>query len=202
VERTRASPPSEGAADFAQVEAALLKLGSTRLLARLYNNAAYNAIKEGIPTLARPLLARAVPILRELGDPGFEILQRGNTGLEALFSGDVDRAEAAFRDQLRLCREHAVVHLAAEGLGGMAAIMAQRGDAERAARLLGAAGAIGPVADDDVTRHLERFFSEARARLEEGVWRAAEAEGAALALEEAIEVALDTAISGAVQARG
>jgi predicted ATPase/DNA-binding SARP family transcriptional activator len=202
MERALARPPSEGAAELAQAEAALRKLGSTRLLASLYNSAAYNAIKEGSPGLARPLLDRALPIVRELGDPVFHILQQGNTGLEALLSGDIDRAEAAFDDQLRLCREYVVAHMAPEGLGGMAAIAAHRGDPERAARLLGAASAIGPVGDADVTGHLEQqFFSAARKQLTREGWRAAETEGAGLRLEEAIELALDEAASGAVQLR-
>jgi tetratricopeptide (TPR) repeat protein len=197
-ERALALPPSEATVEFAQAEAALLKLGSSRLLVGLYNNAAYNAIKEDRPELARPFLARAVPVLRKLGDPSYEIMQQGNLGLEALLTGSVDRAEAAFREQLRLCREHAIVHLASEGLGGMAAIAAHRGDAVRAAQLLGAAAAIGPIADDDVTDRLEPFFSAARKRLGEGEWLDAEARGRTCGFDEAIEFALDEALDGAV----
>jgi predicted ATPase len=202
MERALATPLSHGTAQVAEAEAALRKVGSSRLLISLYNNAAYNAIKEGVAELARPMLERAAPIIRELGDPQLEILQLGNTGLEALLSGAIDRAEAAFEDQLRLCREHVIPNLAPEGLGGIAAIAACRGDPERAARLFGAANSIGPVADEDVMRHLERFFSAARAQLDEGVWRASEVEGAALGLEEAIEVALDDTVNGAAQTRG
>jgi predicted ATPase/DNA-binding SARP family transcriptional activator len=192
MERALAAPLSEGTAELAEAEAALRRVGSSRRLVGLYNSAAYNAIKEGVPELARPLLDRARPIIRELGDPVWDILQQGNVGLEALFNGDIDRAETAFADQLRLCREHVVDHLASEGLGGMAAIAAHRGDPERAAFLLGAAAQIGPIGDADVIGRLERrFFSGARTLLAEEDWRAAEAAGAAVGLEQAIELALD-----------
>jgi hypothetical protein len=49
-------------------------------------------------------------------------------GVAALFAGDFDRARAAFEEQLRLSREH-VLWVAAEGIAGIAAITAARGDA-------------------------------------------------------------------------
>jgi predicted ATPase len=202
MERALARGFSEGTAELTEAEAALREVGSSRLLVSLYNSAAYNAIKEGVPELARQMLDRAVPILGELQDPLFDILQHGNTGLEALLSGDIDRAERAFEEQLRLCREHVVADMAPEGLGGMAAIAAHRRDPERAARLLGAASTIGPFGDADVTSHLEQqFFSAARKQLGEEKWGGAEAGGAALGFEEAIELALDQATSGAVRPR-
>ena len=82
----------------------------------------------------------------------------GNVGMEALFNDDLDRAQEAFDEGLRLCREHVVTHFAPEGLGGLAAIATRRGDPERAARLLGAATAIGPVGDADVNAQLEEHF--------------------------------------------
>jgi class 3 adenylate cyclase len=192
MERALAAPPSAGAAELAEAEAALRKLGSPRLLVSLYNSAAYNAIKEGIPELARPLLDRAIPLISDLGDPVLQMLQQGNTGLEALFSGNITRAEAAFEEQLRLCSEHAVANnLACEGLGGMAAIAAHRSDAERAARLLGAANAIGPVGDADVNGQLEEhFFAPGRAEHGRRRWTEARAAGAQLSFQEAIGVAL------------
>lgn len=48
----------------------------------------------------------------------------------------------------------------------MAAVVAHRGDPERAARLLGAASTVGPVGDAEVNGHLEQhFFSAARKQL-------------------------------------
>jgi hypothetical protein len=61
---------------------------------------------------------------------------RGNLGLAALFTGDTDAAERAFREELMLCRELVVLPIAFEGLRGLAAIAAGHGDGQRAAALL------------------------------------------------------------------
>jgi hypothetical protein len=154
----------------------------------VYGNAGYNAIKAGRPEIAAPFLAQALPLARELGDPVNMAVTRGNVGLEALFADDLDRARDAFDEQLRLCREHVVMHLASEGLGGLAAIAVRRGDPDRAAPLLGAATAIGSVADADVNAQLEqRFFAHARRA---PGWNDAHAAGARMGFEEAIAFAL------------
>ena len=164
-ERTLAVSLQDDTGELEQAVAALRKLGSTRILLALYNSTAYNAIKAGRHRAARPFLAQAVPLAHELGDPVFLALTCGNVGLEALFTDDLARAREAFEEQLRLCRELVVKHLAAEGLGGLAAIAARRGNPERAAQLLGAATATGPVGDADVNAQLEeQFFAPARLR--------------------------------------
>ena len=134
---------------------------------------------------------RAVPLAHELEDPLSLALVYGNVGLEALFMDELDRAQDAFDQQLRLCNEHVVTHLAAEALGGLAAIATRRGDPERAARLLGAANATGPVGDADVSAQLEQhFFASARARHGTRRWSRARAAGAEMTFEQAIDFAL------------
>ena len=128
MQRTLAVPLQDDTGELEQAAAALRKLGSTRVLARLYNNTAYNAIKSGRPTAARPFLAQAVPLADELGDPVFSAVTCGNVGLEALFTDDLVRARDAFEEQLRLCREYVLKYVASEGLGGLAAIATRRGD--------------------------------------------------------------------------
>jgi predicted ATPase/DNA-binding SARP family transcriptional activator len=189
--RAGAVPPDGDTGELEEAAAALGKLGSTRALLSLYNNAAYDAIKVGSPERARPFLAQAAPLAQELGDPVFLALTYGNTGLEALFTNDLDRARDAFYEQLRLCREHVVKHMAAEGLGGLAAIASRRGDLERAGKLLGAATAIGPVGDADVTAQLEEhFYAPACARGGTRHWSDARTTGAKMSFEEAITFAL------------
>ncbi|MET0973393.1 MAG: hypothetical protein ABWY95_08235 [Thermoleophilaceae bacterium] len=194
LERAGSVGVDEGTAELEEAAAALRKLGSSRILHALYNNSAYNAIKAGKPERARPFLAQAIPLADEIGD-GVELaLVSGNVGLEALFSEDFDRAREAFMEQLRRCRESVVTHLAAEGLGGLAAVETRRGDPARAARLLGAANATGTVGDADVNTQLEeRFFAGARARCGRRRWSEAEAAGAELSFEEAITFALNPA---------
>jgi predicted ATPase/DNA-binding SARP family transcriptional activator len=188
--RALAVSPERDTGELEQAATALRKLGSARPLLSLYNNAAYNAIKAGSPQSARPLLAQAVPLAQELGDPVFLALTCGNVGMEALFNEDLDRAEDAFDEGLRLCREHVVRHFAPEALGGLAAIASRRGDTERAARLLGAATAIGEVGDADVSAELEEhFFAPARA-YGTRLWCEAYTAGAQMSFEGAITLAL------------
>ena len=128
----------------------------------------------------------------ELGDPVFSAVTCGNVGLEALFTDDLDRAQDAFEEQLRLCREYVVKYVASEGLGGLAAIATRRGDPELAARLLGAATATGPVGDADVNAQLEeQFFAPARLRTRH--WSQAHTAGTQMGFEEAIAFALTPA---------
>jgi predicted ATPase/DNA-binding SARP family transcriptional activator len=189
--RALALSAAEGSAEFDAAVAALRRVGSSRELAGLYSDAAYNAIKEGRPERASPLLDQALALARELGDPVTLAFVCGNLGLEALFSGDLDRARAAFNDQLRICREH-VLWVAAEGLSGLAAVAAQRDDPKHAALLLGAATGIGPWdADADVGDALEQqFFEPARQHYGERRWSKQHAAGTRLSLEEAIDLAL------------
>jgi predicted ATPase/DNA-binding SARP family transcriptional activator len=187
--RAAAVAPEHDSGELEQAAAALQQLGSTRLLLALYNNTAYNAIKSRRPEAARPFLAQAVPLAHELGDPVYTALTCGNVGLEALFTDDLDRAQDAFDEQLRLSGEHVVKHLAAEGLGGLAAIATRQGKPERAARLLGAATATGPVGDADVNAQLEEeFFAPARERTPQ--WTLAHTAGVQMAFEETITFAL------------
>jgi predicted ATPase/DNA-binding SARP family transcriptional activator len=189
LERASAIPLEDDTGELDQAATALRKLGGARPLLALYTNASYGAIKEGRPEAAGPFLAEAVPLARELGDPVVLAITLGNVGLEALFTGDLDRARSAFEEQVRLCREHVLRFLAAEGLGGLAAIATRRGDPERAARMLGAATAFGSVGDADVEPQLEeQFFAPARLRTQD--WSQAHTAGAQMGFEEAIAFAL------------
>jgi tetratricopeptide (TPR) repeat protein len=184
-------PAEQADAELEEAAAALRQISSSRVLTILYSNASYNAIKAGRPKRARPLLDRALPLARDLDEPLTLALVYGNVGLEALFIDDLDRAQDAFDKQLRLCSEQVVPHFAGEPLGGLAAIAARRGDPERAARLLGAATATGPVGDADVNAQLEEhFFEAARARHGPQGWRRAYAAGAEMSFDEAVGFAL------------
>ena len=74
----------------------------------------------------------------------------------------------------------------------MAAIAAARGDADRAARLLGAGGACGEVGSSAVVAELDhRFFAAARARAGPAAWASSQARGARMSFDEAIRYALE-----------
>jgi predicted ATPase/DNA-binding SARP family transcriptional activator len=189
--RALAASAAQGDEELDAAADAMRKIGGTRELVGLYSDAAYNAIKEGRPERAAQLLDEAMPLARRLGEPLALAFVWGNVGLEALFNSDLDRAQEAFDEQLRLCREHRF-WVAAEGLSGLAALAAKRNDPARAARLLGAATSIGPWdADADVRGALERrFLGPARRRYGEPGWQRGESAGGRLSLEEAIDLAL------------
>jgi tetratricopeptide (TPR) repeat protein len=190
-----AVPLEPGAAELEQAATALRKIGGSRHLVKLYSSAAYNAIKAGSPERARPLLDRALPLARELGDPLLQAFVWGNVGFEALFTGDLDRARSAFDQQLRLCQNH-VFWVGVEAMIGLAAIATRLGDPERAARLLGAATATGLCADADVTAELEEhFFAPARARHGTRHWSEAHSAGAELSFEQATAYALNSSVT-------
>jgi hypothetical protein len=117
----------------------------------------------------------------------------GNIGLANLFDGDRGRASAAFTRQLRLCVDHASPYSAGEGLAGLAAVASIHGRYEQAARLLGAARAMGyPPADaHTIDDRLERdYFAPARASYGIHTWQAEEQAGAKLSYHQAIACAI------------
>ena len=155
--------------------------------------AAYGALSFGGEQDAKEYVARATAIARGLDDRFTWIIIRGNFGLAALLTGDTEAAEDAFRDELRLCRELVVLPFASEGLQGLAAVAAVRGDNDRAARLLGAAAEDRhDRAEDPVETRLDtEFFEPARTHHGADAWDATAREGSVLSFDDAIAYALE-----------
>jgi hypothetical protein len=150
------------------------------------------AVTQGSFELAAAYLDEALELARRTGERLRVMLVMGNLGLAALFTADLECAAAHFAEQLRLSREHAVHWMAAEGIGGLAAIAARQDETERAACLLGGAESLANILDDAAGVRLEQeFFSPARERLGEKRWRVAYANGARLGFDEAVSLALD-----------
>jgi predicted ATPase/class 3 adenylate cyclase len=170
----------------------LAEVGNVLFLANLLASAAYGAMSMGSDLDAKELVERAVPIARRLDDPSLWMMVHGNFGLAALLTGDIEPARHAFREELRLCRELVVRPFAFEGLSGLAAVAATRGETDRAARLAGAASALHDGAPYAVVEdRLDAiFFAAARASCGTDAWNAAADEGAALSFDEAIAYAL------------
>jgi len=174
----------------------LAQAGNDRELSRTYSNAAWQAIVED-----------RVPDAISLGEVSLRAAERTDhwygtvivlsiIGLANLFSGDIPQARAAFERSIRLCAEHTVKRHG-EHLAGMAAVAADQGRDQTAARLLGASRAIaGPLMPDDeeIYDRLERdYFAPARARYGPAAWRDAEQAGAALSYTHAMAEALEVA---------
>jgi predicted ATPase len=170
----------------------LERVGNLFSVADLLASAAYAALCLGSDVDAAEFVARATPGTGELDNAYLWMLLRGNAGLAALFTGDADAARDAFREELELCRDLAVLPVAAEGLGGLAAVATVRGELERAARLYGAAEAhrYGQAWVPVDERLRTAFFDPARARFGDEAWDAAVRRGAALSFEDAIAAAL------------
>jgi len=123
------------------------------------------------------------------------VLLQGTLGIAKLVVGDADAAHDAFGEELRLCRELRVLPLASEGLLGLAAVEAVRGDLHRAAPLVGAADAhwYGSQQDEVMARLRTAFIDPAGTRHGSEAWDAAVRDGAAFSFEDAIAYALDEA---------
>jgi hypothetical protein len=133
----------------------------------MHFDAAYVALIEDRPAEAMRLLEIAVPAAERADSPVITMLLLGNVGLAHLFSDSLGGARDAFEQQLRLCRGRPFRYGADEGLAGLAAVRASDGRPDQAARLLGAARAIGypPAGDQPIYIRLERdYFAPARAR--------------------------------------
>jgi predicted ATPase len=172
----------------------LIPLGNDREVASAYSTAAYVALTEDRITEATSLLDTALQVAGRIEDPWETTIILSNLGLSRLFSGDLDQARDAFERGLRLCAQHALRETADEGLAGLAAVAAAQGQDERAARLQGAAHALGyPAAtfDKRIDDRLERdYLATARSRYGDVAWRADEQAGAGLSREQAVAYAL------------
>jgi predicted ATPase/DNA-binding SARP family transcriptional activator len=192
LDRALSLPPDEAREDFERAEAALRDVGNARGVVDLYAQSAQNSIRTGCPERAGPWLAEALSLARALGDPGDLLGVLAVEGVYRVLAGEVEPAERAFEEHLRLCRESEFVDDAPTGLAGLAATAASAGEDDRAGRLLGAATALGPMNDAEVMVQLEeRFFAPARARLGEQAWNEARRAASAMSADDAIAFALD-----------
>jgi predicted ATPase/DNA-binding SARP family transcriptional activator len=202
VERALALPPDQADESIERAAKAARELGATWSLLTLYWGAAHNALRAGDPDLTGRWLDRALPIARG-EDPADLVFEPGVVGLHALLIGEVESAAAAFEEQLRRCGELAVPHHATWALAGLGAVAAAHEQDDRAATLLGAAAALGPIDHEDVVAQLhDRFFTPASARHGERRWHQAREAGATLSFEQALDFARETtaALSGSAEA--
>jgi len=118
-------------------------------------------------------------------------------GWAALVRGNLQQAEALHRESLALSRQLGDKLVAAEALEGLAEHASPRGEAERVARLFGAAEALREVVGyrQEPREHALRkpYLAVVRPQLAEAKWEAAWTEGRRLGFEEAIAYALEKA---------
>ena len=126
--------------------------------------------------------------------PGLSMLLQGNLGLATLLTGEQERADEAFRNQMDWCRKLVARPFACEGLAGLARVALSRHGLKRAARLAGASEAhrYGQQRNPIDERLDAMFFTPARVRSGPETWDPDLREGATLSLAEAIASALET----------
>jgi predicted ATPase/Tfp pilus assembly protein PilF len=158
------------------------------------NNLGTLACQRGDYERALALFEEVLAINREGRDRYLLALALSNLGFTTLMLGDVERARDLLRNGLAAAREIGQVDLFIYGFASLAAAYA-REEPARAARLLGRADAMREeTASRDVVSFEPRIRDEAeaelRARLGEDGYATAYAEGRALALEDALTLAL------------
>jgi tetratricopeptide (TPR) repeat protein len=180
---------------LSQAAELLIPPGNFRAVACLYSSAAYAALGEDSVDEATSLLDKALEAVSKIDDPWETMIILGNVGLARLFAGDPEDAREPFERELRLSVENRFRKGADEAVAGLAAVAAAEGRDEVAARLQGAARALGyPPAmfDKRIDDRLQRtYIAPARRRYSHAAWQAAERAGAALTRAQATAYALE-----------
>ena len=166
------------------------------LAGRVSINLAVAPRAQGQYALAAEHLEDALRLEREAGYTEGMILALGDLGNLARDQGDYARALALYREALELGRSHPGTRVVTEVIEAVGIVAAAVGQAERAARLLGAAEAqrdrLGlryRVREDQVA--LEHAVAATRAALGEPAFATAWAAGRSLTPAQAIAEALD-----------
>jgi len=137
----------------------------------------------------------SVALQRELGTRGGVSMGLYNLGWMALLQDDLGRAASFFRESLSLSWDTRLNPIVQSALEGFACVAGARGNAERAARLWGAAQALheakGIPRDIDFLAEADARISAVRLGMGEEIWEEAWRKGKAMALDEAVSYALE-----------
>jgi len=143
---------------------------------------------------ARGLYEECLAISRETGDRQREAVVLGCLGYVAQDQGDWGLAEARIVEALGLLRELNFKYGAATFLLAMAGPIGAKGDAERAAQILGAGEAlleaIGVGLQPADKLEVDRYRVAVREQLDDATFEAARAAGRAMSVEKAVAYAL------------
>jgi len=140
----------------------------------------------------------SIALFQELGDRHFTNGSRSEIGHVWRQEGRFAEAAARYRETLPVWQELGQRAAVAHQLECLAFIAIDAGQAQRAARLLGAAEALREVIGSEMTRmerhEYERAVARLRALPDEVAVTAAWASGRALSLDEAVQFALDNEV--------
>jgi tetratricopeptide (TPR) repeat protein len=160
-----------------------------RVAATAINNLSDLALVEGEYGLAARLAEESLTEARELGHRESAVLALLNLAQANLFLDSLDEAARALEEALELAVELGYRETIAYALEGCAAIAAERGDAVRSARILGAAesllDAIGSSLDHAAAKRHELTLKALQRELGEQLLAEHLQEGRALTVDEA-----------------
>jgi predicted ATPase/class 3 adenylate cyclase len=169
--------------------------GDKHSLAYCMNNLAMVVCSQGDLGRAAQLTEEAVALFRELGARGDSALGLCNMGWIALLRDDLGRAANHYRESLSLSWDAGMTLVVQGGLEGLACLAGARVEAQRAARLWGAAQALhetkGIPRDTDFLAEADARISAVRSGMGEEVWKEAWRKGRKMTLDEAISYALE-----------
>ena len=188
----------ERAAEVLEQAVALARqVGDERIMALALNNLGDLALSTGDYRRAEPLFEESHALLRARGDTANIARSLFNLGAVDLMVGADCAAEARFGEALELARAAEDKEDLAWCLEGFAALAARAGDGERAATLLGAAGALlGRIGADfkPFERRLNKSTESAvRAACDARIFDEARERGASMPPEDVLDLALGRA---------
>jgi predicted ATPase/DNA-binding XRE family transcriptional regulator len=174
--------------------------GARRGIAISLSNLGYTAWHQGDYTRATALGEKSLALRRELGDREGIAISLTNLGEVACLRGDLARATTLQVESMALFRELDVTWGMVYSLQRLALVAHAQGQWELAARLFGAETALRtvigfPVPPNECAR-IEPAIAALRAGLGDEVFRAAWADGHAMALDQAVAYALDPSLCG------
>jgi predicted ATPase/DNA-binding CsgD family transcriptional regulator len=180
-----------------EAEALLRELSAERATAYLLIFLQWAALDRGDYGRTVESAEESLAQSRGLGDLYGIALCSGSLGFAVLDKDETDRAGALFEESSRALRDLQDKVGIFHGLLGLAGVAGSRGQPARAARLWGAAEALGEALVIGVLPLYRRNYDNedrraaARSQLGEAAWEGAWSEGRAMTPEEAIEYALE-----------
>ena len=184
--------------DALRTEAEMLmpELADQQLVASVLSFLGIAALERNDSADVISLLEEALSLYEEFGDPYGVAFCCGTMGFTALFQDDLGQAATMFKQALGALRDLRDRIGIFYCLQGTASVSGLQGEASRAAKLWGAAEALGEAATLPVLPVIrsrydyEEHVAAARAKLDEVTWEGAWAEGRAMSPEEAIDYAV------------
>jgi predicted ATPase len=142
------------------------------------------------PNRARPLLRKATALARKHGDLSTATAAMHGLADAELLVGELEAAESGYREALSIGHELSFSRILVYCTGGLAAVAAASGDAERAGRLWGAVETLERERGFPLVEPERPRYETLLARVDQAVFAEATERGRRMTFDEAIEYAL------------